>query len=111
MSIPRAWAEALRDPPKSERNQDQANRDIQPEDPLPRDALSDCTAQDWTDDQRKPCDAAEIVRAAISHSTLVANAHAAAARIPRVRQEDRWDEAADPHSTWWHKVPHRETAL
>jgi hypothetical protein len=26
-------------------------------------------------------------------------------------REDRWDEAADPHSTWWHKVPHRETAL
>ena len=27
-------------------------------------------------------------------------------RAGEIREEHRWDEAADPDSTWWHRLPH-----
>jgi Double zinc ribbon len=37
-----------------------------------------------------------------AHPTGLVPAPPAAQRFER-----RWDEVADPHSTWWHTLPHR----
>src|SRR5215469_14404650 len=49
-----AWPEAFLNADESKRHDDQADRDIEPEDPLPGQTLSDGSTYDWARDEGQP---------------------------------------------------------